>query len=284
MGGIIIVSMISTFYIGTKFYDEPGIAALVVMGVTVILLVITFSITSGFEHLAEAVRLKSEFVSIASHQLRSPLSNLKWSVEFLASGRAGALDNKQFSYITAIRENIERMIGIVTDLIRVAQIDQNEFMLEYIFFPLPELVRQTVHGLENYAKAHNIRFNIVAPESSPHAYADREKVRWALENLIDNSIRYSRGGGEVFISVAELQNELRFEIRDNGVGIPHEDQKHIFKKFFRSKSIVRYETEGSGLGLYIAKSYVEKMGGKMGFISAPNKGSTFWFTLPIAKP
>lgn len=283
MGGVIITAMLATFYIGTRYYDEPGIAALIVMGVTLALFIIGYSITRGFEHLAEAMRMKSEFVSIVSHQLRSPLSNLKWSIEFLMSGRAGHLDMKQLEYVVSLKENTGRMVSLVTDLLKVSQIDQGTLPLEYASFSLPDLVRKVIAGFESYAKAHNARFDMSIQESVSPVYADQEKVKWVLENLVDNAIRYSIGEATVSIAVVSKDSFLHCEVWDTGIGIPFADQKHIFQKFFRSKSVLRYETEGSGLGLYIAKAYIEKMGGKIGFTSRPNKGSTFWFTLPIVK-
>lgn len=283
MGVIIIVAMLATFYIGTRYYDEPGIAALIVMAVTLILFIIGYSITRGFEHLAEASRMKSEFVSIVSHQLRSPLSNLKWSVEFLLSGRAGALGSKQAEYIGSLKENTGRMVSLVTDLLKVSQIDQGSLLVSPKQFSMGELVQQTAESFANYAGAHNIDISVQVANSAPDAFADPEKTKWVLENLIDNAIRYSRGESKVNISLLLKDGVVRCEVKDSGVGIPVSDQKHIFQKFFRSKSALRYETEGSGLGLYIAKAYIEKMGGGIGFISEPNKGSTFWFTLPVAK-
>lgn len=283
MGVIIIVSMLATFYVGTRYYDEPGIAALIVLGVTLVLFIIGYSITRGFEHLAEAARMKSEFVSIVSHQLRSPLSNLKWSIEFLMSGRAGHLDVKQLEYVASLKENTGRMVSLVTDLLKVSQIDQGTLPLEYAPFSLPDLARKVIASFESYANAHNVRFDMSIQESVSDAYADQEKVKWVFENLVDNAIRYSAGEATVSIVVVSKNSFLHCEVWDTGVGIPFDDQKHIFQKFFRSKSVLRYETEGTGLGLYIAKAYIEKMGGRIGFTSRPNKGSTFWFTLPVVK-
>lgn len=284
MGMIIIVSSLATYAIGTKFISDPEIVALIVISLTLALFLIALAITQSFDKLAEANRMKSEFVSVVSHQLRSPLSNLKWVIEFLMSDRLGEIESKQLEYFKILKENSVRMQELVSDLLTVSKIESSGFISKKIIFSFDDLVRDLFSQFEPFAKASNveIKFNPLAGgQNLPQVFGDPSQIRQAAENLLDNAVRYVREKGVVEINLSKKKNNILLEIKDNGVGIPEADKKYIFQKFFRSENALRYQTEGSGLGLYIAKNFIEKSGGKIGFISQEGKGSTFWFSLPI---
>lgn len=281
MGIIIIGSTLIAYAIGNRYIEDPGIVVLIVLLLTVILFIVAFTITRSFERLAEASRMKSEFISIVSHQLRSPLSNLKWAIELLMSGRLGKIEEKQAEYFRILKENSSRMADLVSDLLTVSRIETATLPLEKKEFFLEELIKNLIRQFELFAKASNVEIEFKFPKNLPKILADPSRLRLVIENLLDNAIRYIKDSGRVLISLEKKGKNLYFEIKDNGVGIPQEDQKYIFQKFFRSENILKYQTQGSGLGLYIARSIIEKSGGKIGFKSEENKGSTFWFTLPI---
>jgi len=244
------------------------------------LLVLTFSITRSMEGLAEANRLKSEFVSIVSHQLRSPLSNLKWVTELLVSGKLGKSDQKLGEYFQILKDNTNRMGELISDLLTVSRIERGNLPLNKTEFSLKDLTKEIISEFQLNAAAANIEFKFEAVDSLPPAFADPSRIKIVVENFLDNAIRYTNDKGKIQIRIEPQGNHLLFSIKDSGVGIPKEDQKHICQKFFRSKNILKYQTHGSGLGLYIAKSIIERSGGKMGFQSKEDRGSTFWFTLP----
>jgi len=282
MGIIIIGSAITAFLIGTRYVADPQIVALIVLVISTILLVIAFSIIHGFERLAEANRMKTEFISIVSHQLRSPLSNLRWALELLMSGRNNLVSEKQLEYFTIFKENIGRMQELIKDLLIVSRIETQTLVLKKKEVSLEDLIKELISEFESFAKACNVKVKFQAKENLAKVFVDSSQIRQVVENLLDNAIRYIKDEGEVKVKLEQKGRKLYFEIKDNGVGIPKEDQKYIFQKFFRAGNIMKYQTEGSGLGLYITKFIIEKSGGKIGFSSQEGKGSTFWFTLPIS--
>ncbi len=281
MGLIIVSSSAITYALGARYIHDPEIVLLLVLSITAVLLVIAYLISRSFERLAQANRLKSEFVSIVSHQLRSPLSNMRWALDILMSGRMGKIGEKQLEYFSILRENSDRMRELVKDLLTVSRIETARLSFKKERFSLEELVKELISSFNSFSKASNTEISFQAEKDLPMVFSDRSKIKLVVENLIDNAIRYTKNKGKVEIKLKKKDGSLYFEIKDNGVGIPKEDQKYIFQKFFRSKNASRYQTDGSGLGLYIVKSILEKAEGKIGFRSQEGKGSTFWFTLPI---
>jgi len=281
MGLIIAITAITSYAIATRYIADPQLVALMVLIIATILFIIATIITRSFERLAEANRMKSEFISVVSHQLRSPLSNLGWAIELLMSGRLGKIEEKQTEYFKILKENSARMGELVSDLLTVSRIETTKFPLKKQEFSLEDLIKELISKFEPFAKASNVEIKFLAEENLPKIFTDPSQIRLMIENLLDNAIRYIKERGQVEIKLKKRDKNLYFEVKDNGVGIPKEDQKYIFQKFFRSENILRYQTQGSGLGLYISKAIVERSGGKIGFKSEEGKGSTFWFTIPI---
>ena len=280
MGGVIIITSLITYSLGTRYVANPNTVSLIVLVLTTILLVITFSITRTMEGLAEANRLKSEFVSIVSHQLRSPLSNLKWVTEFLLSGRLGKLSAKHDEYLQILKDNTIRMGELVSDLLTVSRIEHGKMPLNKAEFSLLNLAKETISEFEPAAKASNIKVSLEVASSLSLAFGDVSRIKIVTENFLENAIHYTNKGGEIQIKIEKKNKNLILSMKDNGIGIPKKDQQYIAQKFFRSKNVLKRQTHGSGLGLYIAKSIIERSGGKLGFRSQENKGSTFWFTIP----
>ncbi len=282
MGIVTMATAIVTYILGTRYVADPSTVSLIVLALTIVLMVITFSITRSLEGLAEANRLKSEFVSIVSHQLRAPLSNLKWALEFIISGRCGQMNGQHAEYTKIIKDNTDRMGELVSDLLMVSRIEQGRLPSHKSEFSLEELAQKTVATFEATAQAAKVEVKLEIPGSPlPKAFADPSQIRLVIDNFVDNAIRYTKEGGKVEVKIKPRNKRyLLFSVKDDGVGIPQQDQKHIFQKFFRSSNVLKYQTHGSGLGLYIAKSIVEGSKGKIGFQSEENKGSTFWFTIP----
>lgn len=283
MGIVIIFSSLATYAIGNRYIDDPYQVSLIVIFFTLVLFILAAILSKSFEKLAEANRMKSEFVSVVSHQLRSPLSNLKWVIGLLLSGRVDKVSGKQLEYFKILKENSNRMEELVSDLLIVSRIEQGKLLTKMEGVSLGDMIEDHLRKLDIFIKASNVEMVFSAEKNLPKLLADVSQIKLIIENLLDNAIRYSKEKGKVKIYLKKEGRCLRFEIKDEGVGIPLEDQKYIFQKFFRSSNALRHKTEGSGLGLYIVKSIVDKMGGKINFSSQEGKGSTFWFTLPIPR-
>lgn len=281
LGIVNIVAMVGTYFIANRYTDQPEFVALIVIGISLFIFIISHSITDGFDKLAQANKMKTEFVSIASHQLRTPLSAMRWSLNLLKDERCKPTDIATF--IDLLKENTERMIKLVNDLLDVSRIE----MGRTTFLPrqtnLFVLAQKIINNSALFAKANNITLRLEASETLPNVYTDSDKISLVIQNLIDNAIKYTKGKGEVITTMEEKGKFIKVAIQDTGVGIPASQQKHIFQKFFRSDNIMKHQTVGTGLGLFIAKSVVEQSKGKIWFESKEGKGTTFYFTLPIYK-
>lgn len=281
MGSIIMATTVLSYLIGAKYIATPELVALLVIIIAIFLLAISFVIIKSFERLAEASRMKSEFINIVSHQLRSPLTNIKWTFEVLTAKDLEVSSDKQEEYFINVRENIARMVELIDDLLVVSKVEEGVFSIHRKEISLEDLTEALVSRYDVFAKASHIDLSFYPDKSLPKILADPSMIKLVIENLIDNAIRYTKGGGKVEIKFKKVGKQVVFSVKDEGVGIPEKEQKFIFKKFFRAENVLRERTRGSGLGLYVCRSIILKSGGKIWFKSEEGKGATFYFTLPI---
>lgn len=285
MGLIILGASLTSFLIGSRFITDPYVVALVDIGITTILLIISFIITRSFEKLAEASRMKSEFIGIISHQLRSPITNIKWVTNFLTSEDIAIGPEKKEEYFKSLEDNIARMVELVDSLLVTARIEQGSFPVRKKLSSLEDLVKELIERSKVSAEASAIKVEFYPEKDLPPAFFDPALIKLAVESLIDNAIRYTKKDGRIKIWVTRERRYLQLKISDTGVGIPKQDQKHIFQKFFRSENELKEKTKGSGLGLYIASSIIKESGGRIWFESEDDPkgppGTTFYFTIPI---
>ncbi|MBI2639434.1 MAG: HAMP domain-containing histidine kinase [Candidatus Sungbacteria bacterium] len=282
MGIVNIVTVVSIYIFAERLVAEPEIAALIVLFIALLIFAVGNFLIAGFNKVVEANRIKTEFLNMVSHQLRTPLAIFKWALELLGQEQK-TLSQQQKEYIALLRDNNERMIRLVGLLLDVSRIEARRFVLRRSPVSLGELTGEVVKSLkaEREALRTLIRFE---GQKGAMVLGDAERLRMVVQNLLDNAIRYSFAGGEIIITISDMgQGVAEWRIRDHGAGIPAGQQKHIFQKFFRGESGRFPQPQGTGLGLYIARVVIAELGGEMGFESQEGKGSTFWFRLPIYK-
>ncbi len=204
----------------------------------------------------EVELLKSNFVSIASHQLRTPLSAMKWGLDAFLKGEVGRLNTEQKELAEKIFYSNEHLINLVSDILDVSRIEEGRFGYEFALGDLESLAEKVYNELKPLALIHKIDFILEKPNFTlPPIMLDSKKLDLAIRNVFDNAIKFTLAKGVVRIKF-QLSPDKKFlflRIEDNGIGIPEKDQKFIFIKFFRARNAIKYETDGSGLGLYIAK-------------------------------
>ena len=230
----------------------------------------------------EVDRMKTEFISLASHQLRTPLSAMKWFLEMLLGGDAGALNPEQKGFAEKINQSNERMIELVNGLLNVSRIESGRIIVEPVLIDIKELINEVLVELESKLQTKKQTVVLNVESNLPQINLDPKLTRSVYLSLLTNAIKYSRHGSEIQLIITKNENELISRITDKGYGVPESEQKKMFDKFFRGTNIVQQETDGTGLGLYLAKMIVQSWEGRIWFESQENKGTTFWFTLPLS--
>jgi len=228
-------------------------------------------------------RMKSEFVSIAAHQLRTPLSAIKWTLKMILDGDLGEVPKEQREFLEKTYQSNERIINLINDLLNVSRIEEGRYLYKPILTDFIPILDSLIDSYKEEIKKKNLKLKLKKPQKLPKVKVDVEKISLAIQNLLENAIRYNKESGEIEINLKEKGKEIEFSIRDTGIGIPKDQQNRVFTKFFRGYNAIKMETEGSGLGLFITKNIIEAHGGKIWFESEEGKGTTFYFTLPIVQ-
>jgi len=240
-------------------------------------------LTRANEQLRELDQRKSEFISVVAHQLRTPLSGIKWTLNMLLNGDLGKLNPEQKTFLMKGYESNQRMITLVEDMLNADRVNSGKYSYNLSLIQITDLIDNTLYDLVPLANKKNIKINYLhSPVEVPKVIIDPEKMRQVIQNLVENAIKYTPKNGEINITVSVKSSEfVEVSIADSGIGIPEDQKKQIFTRFFRAKNAVKVETDGSGLGLFIVKGIVEKHGGTVGFNSEEGKGTTFYFTTKI---
>jgi len=223
---------------------------------------------------------KDEFISIVAHQLRSPLGSMRWNIEMIL--RQPNISDKINNKIKRIYQSNQRMITLVNDLLNVSIIEQGMIKETPRLTDVLKVLRSAVLEMETEAQKHKVSITIQSQEKHiPKIMIDPKRLREIIQNLLSNAIKYNVPGGKATFVVDHVGEFIKISVSDQGIGIPKKDQLRLFSKFYRADNAVQRDTTGSGLGLFVVKSYVEKWGGNISFESSENKGTTFHIELPI---
>ena len=231
----------------------------------------------------EIDKVKTEFVSLASHQLRTPLSSMRWFLEMLLIGDAGELSKQQKDFVEQVYRSTLRMSELVNALLNISRLETGRLNIRPKLFQPEELIRKIIEENKQIARSRNCELVFEKPKNLVEKINfDPSLIRQVLDNFLSNAIKYSKWGEKIKVIIRLVQNnqETVFSVTDFGIGIPERDQPRVFQKFFRSDNAAIRDAEGAGLGLYICKMIIETSGGRIWFESKENEGTTFFFTLP----
>ncbi len=230
----------------------------------------------------ESERAKTDFLLLASHQLRTPLTTVKWYIEYLLTSKEKISDTAR-DYLEQIYIGNERMIELITTLLTVSRIEMGALAPEYISLKVDEVFNDVLEELDTDIKKKNIKIKKEL-SGSDELVTDHTMIRIIIHNLLTNAIKYTPSGGDVFISMKFDVYSCEISVVDSGYGIPEVEQDKIFTKMFRASNARKVSANGTGLGLYMTKSFVEKLGGKIEFKSEEGSGASFIISLPRVAP
>lgn len=274
IGLLIVFGNLALYFLGPKFIQDPLILLFVISLFTIILLTINYFIVHFLEKTLDVSILKSQFLNIISHRLNSPLTNIKWILEYLISKDFSV--NEKEEYFLALKDNLERIRDMLGKFNLASQIDLTLKKLKLQKVSISEITQK---NLQKIQPSFSVEVKTEIEPNLPEILTDPFFLDFVIFTLLDNAFRYTQD--RVEIKIAKKKGKIYFEVKDNGIGIEEKEKKHIFERFYRGKEATLKWPFGIGLGLYLSKIFIQKLGGKIGFNSKKDKGSTFWFYLPI---
>ncbi len=226
---------------------------------------------------------KDEFISMASHQLRTPLTSVKGYVSMLIEGDVGKVTAEQKQLLNEVFVSSERMVRLIGDFLNVSRLQTGKFVIEKRPVDLALLVQREIDGLAQNASVRGMKFVFKVPKDIPTLQLDENKIQQVVMNFSDNAIYYSKDKSKITMTLKKVPGYVEFKVIDTGIGVPKSEQAHLFNKFFRATNARRARPDGTGVGLFLAKKVIDDHGGKIIFESKEGKGSTFGFRLPLPK-
>jgi signal transduction histidine kinase len=223
---------------------------------------------------------KDDFISMASHQLRTPLTSVKGYLSMVLEGDVGKLTKQQEQMLTQAFDSSQRMVYLISDLLNISRLQTGKFVIEKTSCDLSNVIDEEIGMVNEVAHARNIKINYNKPNNFSSINIDEIKTRQVIMNYLDNAIYYTPPGGEISVSLEDKQNTIELKVTDTGIGVPKSVVHHLFTKFYRADNAKKARPDGTGLGLFMAKKVIIAQGGSIIFSTKENKGSTFGFSLP----
>jgi signal transduction histidine kinase len=239
------------------------------------------AIITDLTELKKLDKMKDEFISTVSHELRTPLTSIKGALGLLDSSVLGEMPNQAKSMIGIAHNNSNRLVRLINDVLDIEKIEAGKMNFVLKEIELSPFLDQVVDANRAYALQHTVMLNLARIDDDLKIKGDPDRLEQVVTNLLSNAVKYSLKGGRVFVTAEGRANTVRISIRDEGSGIPEDFQKKIFSKFAQADSSDTRAHGGTGLGLTISKAIVEQHGGTIGFNTAENNGTTFYFDLPL---
>jgi len=243
----------------------------------------TLELRKTNEKLKALDETKDEFITMASHQLRTPLTSVKGYLSMVLEGDAGKLNAQQEQLLRQSYASSQRMVFLISDLLNLSRLNTGKFVFEPMPVDLPGVVKSEVEQLAETAKSREVQLVYDGPSVLPKLLLDETKIHQVVMNFIDNAIYYTPAGGTITVSLAETPTAVEFRVKDTGIGVPRAVQHKLFTKFYRAANAQRARPDGTGLGLFMAKKVIVGQGGSVIFDSEEGKGSTFGFRFSKAK-
>jgi len=248
-----------------------------ILALLVFILIVTSLIQKNKEE-----RNKKEVISLIAHQLSAPLSSIKWTLEMILNNDFGKITEEQGEIFKVTRKKNDHLIYLVENLLDTARIENGKYILNENPSNIKNIIASTIDFYQDEINKKKINFKFDEPENElPKIRVDKQKIELAVQNLLDNAIKYTPVGGNITVSLKRHCKNLEFKIQDSGIGIEKRQEKKVFNKFFRGSNAIKKDPMGHGLGLFFVKNIIEAHKGHVWLESKENEGTSFYFTLPI---
>ena len=280
MGVVVIASVLAAYVVANYYNANPELSALLALATAALILILGNIILHGITKVVELSKMKSQFLNLISHQLLTPLTALKWSVNALETENVVQTKAEQGELLSIIKQNSNVMIQTVNTILDISRLESGKLKLNFEKCDIAKVVED---GIASHADAAREKQSAITYTRDPgvtFVYADQARLKVAVEQLLDNAVKYSRTGSAISVALRMAGSVVVFEVKDAGAGIPKAEHKNVFGKFFRGSRGMMSETRGLGVGLFVAKYIVEASGGSINFESQEGVGSKFWFSLP----
>jgi hypothetical protein len=273
MAAVNMIAMVVTYWWAQGVMSDPREGVLLVAAEAVLILFIGNVIAESSKKVIDNYKLKEEFIDLISHQVKTPLTNIKWNIELLNEKKT----KEQEKYMQRLTDSAEKMSELVSDFVYLSRLDRSKKEIHLEEADLKSLIKKVVEDNNLFFKAKEIEVKIkFFPKEKICVKADKKKLEIALDNIINNAVKYSYEKSEVKVEVWKEEDKVIVAIRDEGCGIKKENQKRIFEKFYRAENAIKAASDGTGVGLYVAKTLIEEMKGSVWFDSKEDKGTNFY--------